>query len=265
MSTSISTVAFHGANLPIISINGNPYFAPRAVCEAVGVDWSAQLQKIKQDIVLNSVVVLSPMTGSDGKQYEMVCLPLEYLNGWLFKINPTRVTKLDVRERLVQYQRECYPALNNYWNGKAEQASYTGDLKVPLAGSAAQYVKDYAKRHIKDYGEAVKRGQPNIVPDEIPLEVLQGIVVGQMRQFRMFTWFDSDQMKLCHQVIGRNETVIDLNDEKKVRCMILDGISTSMYPMILRTISDHYTELAKVKRRANDMPVCATPVTRGLI
>ncbi|MBK9053977.1 MAG: hypothetical protein IPL78_24600 [Chloroflexi bacterium] len=39
------------------------------------------------------------------------CLPLEYLNGWLFGINADRV-RPDIRDRLIRYQRECYKILS---------------------------------------------------------------------------------------------------------------------------------------------------------
>ena len=40
----------------------------------------------------------------------MTCLPLEYLNGWLFGINPDRV-RADIRDKVIRYQKECYKAL----------------------------------------------------------------------------------------------------------------------------------------------------------
>src|SRR5690606_38309700 len=45
-----------------------------------------------------------------GGQQEMMCLPLDYISGWLFGINADRVNP-DVRERLIRYQRECYKVL----------------------------------------------------------------------------------------------------------------------------------------------------------
>jgi hypothetical protein len=45
-----------------------------------------------------------------GGPQEMACLPLEYVNGWLFSINASRV-KAEIRERLARYQRECYRVL----------------------------------------------------------------------------------------------------------------------------------------------------------
>lgn len=40
----------------------------------------------------------------------MSCLPLKYLNGWLFGINANRVNP-DLRDRVVRHQRECYEIL----------------------------------------------------------------------------------------------------------------------------------------------------------
>jgi hypothetical protein len=54
-------------------------------------------------------------TGADGKQYEMVCLPLDYLNGWLFKINANRYKGDDRREVIIRYQRECYRVLADHF------------------------------------------------------------------------------------------------------------------------------------------------------
>jgi len=44
----------------------------------------------------------------------MVCLPLEYLNGWLFGIDDNRVAP-EVQEALIIYKREAYGALYNYF------------------------------------------------------------------------------------------------------------------------------------------------------
>lgn len=51
---------------------------------------------------------------SEGGEQDMVCLPLEYLNGWLFGIDDTRVAA-GIRESLVIYKREAYGALYNYF------------------------------------------------------------------------------------------------------------------------------------------------------
>ena len=45
---------------------------------------------------------------------EMLCLPLEYLNGWLFGIDENRVAP-EIREPLILYKREAYSALHGYF------------------------------------------------------------------------------------------------------------------------------------------------------
>ena len=85
----------------------------KPICDALGIDIDSQRQKLKEDDFLNSVTVLSTATGSDGKQYEMVCLPYEFIFGWLFTINPKNV-KEEAREAVAKYRIECYKALF-YW------------------------------------------------------------------------------------------------------------------------------------------------------
>lgn len=41
----------------------------------------------------------------------MLAIPLDYLSGFLFGINASRV-KEEVRDRLIRYQRECYKVLD---------------------------------------------------------------------------------------------------------------------------------------------------------
>ena len=87
-------------------------FVPvRPLCDFLGVDWSGQLRRINNDPVLSHVIRQVEVNTPGGKQ-SMQCVPLDYLNGWLFGINANRV-KEDIRERLIRYQRECYLVLRD--------------------------------------------------------------------------------------------------------------------------------------------------------
>lgn len=92
----------------------------RPICEALGVDYKSQYQKVKNSEELASVVVLSTTTGADGKMYEMVCLPVEYIYGWVFTINPDNV-KAEVRDKVLRYKMECYHALYLYFHRSMER------------------------------------------------------------------------------------------------------------------------------------------------
>ncbi len=71
-------------------------------------------------MVLSSTIVVTSIVAQDGKKREMVCLPLKLLNGWLFKINPSRYKNKFQQDTIIKYQLECYEVLHNYWkNGAA--------------------------------------------------------------------------------------------------------------------------------------------------
>lgn len=109
----LNTIDFHGQVLQIVDGNGRPYVPIRRICVNLGVDWNAQHQRIKRDQVLNEGACMIHVPSVGGVQ-EMFCLPLEYLNGWLFGIDENRVAP-EVRDALVMYKREAYGALYNYF------------------------------------------------------------------------------------------------------------------------------------------------------
>ncbi len=91
----------------------------KPICEALGIDFDSQRQKLKENEDLNSVAVLSTATGSDGKQYEMVCLPLQFVFGWLFTINPKNV-KPEAQEAVRKYRMLCYNVLYRFFTQQIE-------------------------------------------------------------------------------------------------------------------------------------------------
>jgi hypothetical protein len=91
----------------------------KPICEAIGIDHKRQVDKIKADGILGSVGGLTPSTGSDGKQYEMFCIPYMYVFGWLFTINPQNV-KEEAKEKVLKYKLECYTALFNHFSDQSE-------------------------------------------------------------------------------------------------------------------------------------------------
>lgn len=107
-------------NVEILVIeNGEKRVAVKPLCDILGVDFSAQLQRIKSDEILGSVVGLSTTTGADGKQYEMTTIPFKFVFGWLFTINPKNVAP-EAKDAVVRFKLECYDALYNHFTGYAD-------------------------------------------------------------------------------------------------------------------------------------------------
>lgn len=102
-------------NVEIVAGNDEKKLVPiRPICDALGISYQPQIAKLKEHKILSSVVTLSVTTGADKKQYEMSCLPLEFVFGWLFTINASNV-KEEARESVLNYQMECYQALFRYF------------------------------------------------------------------------------------------------------------------------------------------------------
>jgi len=113
MGVQLCTVDFHGQVLHAVDQGGRPYVPIKPICVNLGIDWEGQRQRILRDSVLyeGACMIKAP---SPGGEQEMLCLPLEYLNGWLFGIDDRRVAP-QIRDALILYKREAYVALHDYF------------------------------------------------------------------------------------------------------------------------------------------------------
>ena len=96
----------------VVDVDGRQvvYVPIRPICDFLGIDWSAQRQRINRDPILSRHFVVVTTTKSGRGNPNVLALPLDYLNGWLFGINANRVNE-DVRDKLLRYQEECYRVL----------------------------------------------------------------------------------------------------------------------------------------------------------
>jgi len=110
----MTTVArINGVSIQIIEA-GEKMIPIKPICEALGISHKPQIERLRVDPILSSVVTLSVTTGADGKQYEMTVIPLKYVFGWLFLID-SRNVKPEAREAVLNYQKECYNTLWAYF------------------------------------------------------------------------------------------------------------------------------------------------------
>ncbi len=132
--TEQKTVLFYDDEIMAVQMEGGSIFVPvRQLCDYLGVDWSAQYRRLSRDPVLGEVQATVAVTATDGRMREQVCLPLDYLNGWLFGVNADRV-KPEIRERLIRYQKECYRVLARAF----VKESSTTDAATPAMAALVQ-------------------------------------------------------------------------------------------------------------------------------
>lgn len=113
MNNALQSITFHQDTIFLVDQDGNPQIPLRPICENIGLDWASQYTKIT-DPESRWTVCRITTVAADGKQREMICLPLRKLNGWLMSIAPKKVSP-KVKPKLVRYQNECDDVLYNYF------------------------------------------------------------------------------------------------------------------------------------------------------
>ncbi|MDD4375135.1 MAG: phage antirepressor N-terminal domain-containing protein [Bacteroidales bacterium] len=151
---TVTTVATINKTQIVVIENGEKRVAVKPLCEALGIDFSAQLQRLKRDEILSSVVVMITTTGSDGKQYEMVTIPYKYAFGWLFTIDTSKV-RPEAKDFVLKYKMECYDALYNHFVELDEYIKYRDELsaQIYLKVEAARDDFKLAKNKLEEYKE----------------------------------------------------------------------------------------------------------------
>jgi hypothetical protein len=133
------TIPFYEDNLVVqLGEDGEIYVALRPIVESLGLDWSAQYRRIKRDPVLSeeiktiSVAVMATeilKRGEGAKDH--ICLPKQFISGFLFGINANRVKK-ELRENVIKWQREAHLFLD---------AAFTGDAESALEAMRQKYLR----------------------------------------------------------------------------------------------------------------------------
>jgi len=105
-------VLFHEDTLILVEHNAQPYVVMRPLVTAMGLDWASQFVKMGQKFT--STVVEITTVAEDGKLRTMICLPLRKLPGWLYSLNPGKLSA-PLRPKVIRYQDECDEVLWRHW------------------------------------------------------------------------------------------------------------------------------------------------------
>lgn len=129
MTNQITTI--NETEIVTVENDGTIYVPIRPLCNAIGIDPEGQRQRIMRHYILSSVAFTLKATGTDGKSYDMLCLPLEYVYGWLFTIDANLVDA-DIRDNVATYQRECYEVLYKHFTVSMRHTIETNKAEIQL-------------------------------------------------------------------------------------------------------------------------------------
>lgn len=193
-AVNTSYVPFNGQQIITAMAAGVAYVAMKPIVENLGMSWSTQQTKLMKQISKFNCVHMN-MVAADGKLRKLLCLPLKKLNGWLFSINPEKV-RADIRDKLIQYQEECFTVLHDYWtNGKAENArkKTSVDDRTPLRDAVnmlvskkhLMYPEAYAMIHQRFNVESIEELDASQIPQAVEYihrVVLEGEFIGKQEK-----------------------------------------------------------------------------------
>lgn len=118
-------------NVDIIATTEEQLVPIKPICEALGVNYTTQIEKLKKHPIYGSVVPLRGITAADGKTYQTSCMPLRYISGWILSIHPDNV-KEEVREHLIEYQLRCNDVLYDYFFGTYKRTNEQNRMEIAL-------------------------------------------------------------------------------------------------------------------------------------
>lgn len=193
-AVNTSYVPFNGQQILTAMAAGVAYVAMKPIVENLGMSWGTQQQKLMKQLDKFNCIHMN-MVAADGKLRKLLCLPLKKLNGWLFSINPEKV-RADIRDKLIQYQEECFTVLHDYWTkGKAENArkKTSVDDRTPLRDAVnmlvskkhLMYPEAYAMIHQRFNVESIEELDASQIPQAVEYihrVVLEGEFIGKQEK-----------------------------------------------------------------------------------
>ncbi|EAM3888770.1 phage antirepressor Ant [Salmonella enterica] len=193
-AVNTSYVPFNDQQIITAMAAGVVYVAMKPIVENLGMSWGTQQQKLMKQLDKFNCIHMN-MVAADGKLRKLLCLPLKKLNGWLFSINPEKV-RADIRDKLIQYQEECFTVLHDYWTkGKAEnpRKKTSVDERTPLRDAVnmlvskkhLMYPEAYAMIHQRFNVESIEELEASQIPlavEYIHRVVLEGEFIGKQEK-----------------------------------------------------------------------------------
>lgn len=174
LTASPVSINFHGASIPTFNLLGIVRVAMRPICDSIGLEWHGQRQRINRNPVLKTcaVIITSQLPG-DSQRRNFLTLPLTKLNGWLFGVDASRV-KPEVRDKLVEYQAECFEVLSDYWQkGQAvKPRTVTPDERAGLRAAVTMLTTKRGLMHSAAYSLVHHRFNvehiDELTPEQLP-------------------------------------------------------------------------------------------------
>lgn len=110
MDLAQTTYKLFGKELPLITEGDTAYIPLRALSRLLGVSYGSQKRRLDRDPIIAPLSKELPVRLERGGTQDMIVLPLEYVDGFLLGLDPSRVGA-GIRKRYTAYRLELYETL----------------------------------------------------------------------------------------------------------------------------------------------------------
>lgn len=150
----IVSVPFRNETVLAVVADGKFYVPMKPICKNLGLQWESQYNRIQRHAVMKTSIFMTNMQmPGDDQVREVTCLPLSMLNGWLFGVDVSRV-KPALREKLMDYQRECFDVLFQHFMPRLEAAMQaSANDYTRISPAQAQALKELVNAEVRKTGK----------------------------------------------------------------------------------------------------------------
>ncbi|MCU0337661.1 MAG: phage antirepressor N-terminal domain-containing protein [Sediminibacterium sp.] len=115
----LKSIMFRDRPIYYLVVDGINYVLIRPLCDALEVDGEWQIKAIttNEDLAPERCEHTVQLP-SDSQLRKYICLPEEFIYGWLFGIKYSNTMSEETKENLRQYKRECYDILYRHFHAK---------------------------------------------------------------------------------------------------------------------------------------------------
>ena len=164
---------FNGKTIYFQSFDGQFWIAIKPICEALNLEYTRQFKNLKEDKILSQLLAEQPMVGADNRLRKMSSLPEKYIYGWLFSINSSS-------EEFLEYKKECYEILYNYFHGtitgRKELLKKKVEIDIELTKAENELIENPAyikiqelKKKQSEVNKGLKNNDQKVIQETITL------------------------------------------------------------------------------------------------
>ncbi|MFW2585587.1 phage antirepressor N-terminal domain-containing protein [Aliarcobacter butzleri] len=205
----MNLVAVEFNNNQIEVIEETQEIVVKDICEQLSISYTTQYQKIKSDESYESKLI---KVQTKGGLQEVFTIPLSKLNGWLFSINPNKV-KPEVKQKLIEYKKECFNVLNNYFNNGIA-------INHRVTETDLQKILDTLEKQNQEIKDLKK--QLVLKEDENPFKGFYGPNWAFRKRENEYAYSRKDWMLLLNEC---ERTLVDERQNRKYKQLLISGAS----------------------------------------